>query len=112
MLRSLTADFVISSMAVQDLVASLDPPPPPEVRRVASALPYRDFVTVGLLVTRMKSRSWAATGSDAAFPPDNWIYIQEPDVRAGPAADLQQLESGDGCRSGADRAGRRILLQP
>lgn len=82
-LRTLPADFVISSMAVQDLVASLDPPPPPEVRRVASELPYRDFVTVGLLVTRMKNRSWDATGSDAGFPPDNWIYIQEPDVRAG-----------------------------
>jgi len=83
MLHALPADFVISSMAVQDLVASLDPPPPAEVRRVASELPYRDFVTVGLLMTRMKSRSWAATGGDAAFPPDNWIYIQEPDVRAG-----------------------------
>ena len=32
----------------------------------------------------MKSRRWgAADGSHAAFPPDNWIYIQEPDVRAG-----------------------------
>ena len=82
-LGSMPADYVISSMAVQDLVACLDPVPPAEVRRVASELPYRDFITVGLLVTRMKSRSWTGTGSDAAFPPDNWIYIQEPDVRAG-----------------------------
>ncbi|MEP6996592.1 MAG: NAD(P)/FAD-dependent oxidoreductase [Betaproteobacteria bacterium] len=80
---SLAADYVISSMAVQDLIACLEPAPPAEVRRVASELPYRDFITVGLLLTRMKSRSWAAKGSDAAFPPDNWIYIQEPDVRAG-----------------------------
>lgn len=81
--RTLPADYVISSMAVADLIACLDPPPPADVRRVASELPYRDFVTVGLLLTRMKSRSWAATGSPGAFPPDNWIYIQEPDVRAG-----------------------------
>ncbi|MGH8713337.1 MAG: NAD(P)/FAD-dependent oxidoreductase [Casimicrobiaceae bacterium] len=80
---SLRADYLISSMAVQDLVACLDPAAPAEVRRVASELPYRDFVTVGLLVRRMRSRRWAAAGSDAAFPPDNWIYIQEPDVRAG-----------------------------
>ncbi|HEY7944635.1 MAG TPA: NAD(P)/FAD-dependent oxidoreductase [Casimicrobiaceae bacterium] len=80
---SVAADYLISSMAVQDLVSCLDPAAPAEVRRVASELPYRDFVTVGLLVTRMTSRSWAAAGSDAAFPPDNWIYIQEPDVRAG-----------------------------
>jgi protoporphyrinogen oxidase len=82
-LGSVPADFVISSMAVQDLVASLDPPPPPEVRRVASELPYRDFVTVGLLLKRMKTRNWTATGTAATFPPDNWIYIQEPEVRAG-----------------------------
>jgi hypothetical protein len=63
-----------------------------EVRRVASELPYRDFITVGLLLTWMKSRSWAATGSDAAFPPDNWIYIQGRRPRR-PASDLQQLES-------------------
>ncbi|MGH8800481.1 MAG: FAD-dependent oxidoreductase, partial [Casimicrobiaceae bacterium] len=81
--RSLRADYLISSMAVKDLVSCLDPAPPAEVRRVAGELPYRDFVTVGLLVARMKSRSWAASHGEAAFPPDNWIYIQEPDVRAG-----------------------------
>ena len=80
---ALPADYLISSMAVQDLVSCLDPAAPVEVRRVASELPYRDFVTVGLLVKRMKSRSWAAAGSNASIPPDNWIYIQEPDVRAG-----------------------------
>lgn len=82
-MTSLPADYLISSMAVQDLVSCLDPAAPADVRRVASALLYRDFVTVGLLVTRMKGRSWAAAGSDATFPPDNWIYLQEPDVRAG-----------------------------
>lgn len=80
---TMPADYLISSMAVQDLIACLDPPPPAEVRRVASELPYRDFITVGLLLTRMTSRRWSATGREAAFPPDNWIYIQEPDVRAG-----------------------------
>jgi protoporphyrinogen oxidase len=80
---SLRPDYVISSMAIQDLVACLEPPPPAEVRRVANELPYRDFITVGLLLTRMRSRTWARGGGDAAFPPDNWIYIQEPDVRAG-----------------------------
>jgi protoporphyrinogen oxidase len=80
---SLKADYVISSMAVQDLVASLDPAAPAAVRRVASELPYRDFVTVGLLVKRMKNRSWATGNGEMSFPPDNWIYIQEPNVRAG-----------------------------
>jgi protoporphyrinogen oxidase len=72
------ADFVISSMAVKDLVASLDPPPAENVRTIAAGLPYRAFVAVGLLVERMKMR-----GGTRRFPPDNWIYVQEPDVRLG-----------------------------
>ncbi len=78
-----TPDYVISSMAVRDLVAAFDPVAPPDVLRIARTLPYRDFIIVGLLVTRMKTRSWAIDGSESAYPPDNWIYIQEPDVRAG-----------------------------
>ena len=73
------ADFAISSMAVKDLVAGIDPPPPERVRSVASRLPYRAFIAVGLLVQRMRVRG----DGDRRFPPDNWIYVQEPDVRLG-----------------------------
>ena len=78
---TLQADYVISTMAVRDLVAGLDPPAPAGVRAIASELPYRAFITVGLLVTKMKGD--AAAGQTAAHPPDNWIYVQEPDVRLG-----------------------------
>ena len=77
------ADYVISSMPVKDLVAGFDPPAPADVRRVAALLPYRDFITVGLILKRMKTRSWAAGQGQQRMPPDNWIYIQEPDVRLG-----------------------------
>lgn len=77
------ADFVISSMPVKDLVAGLEPPPPENVRAIASQLPYRAFIAVGLLVKRMKTRGANAAGSESRFPPDNWIYVQEPDVRLG-----------------------------
>ena len=80
--HTLPADFVISTMAVQDLVAGLQPPAPEIVRSVASHLPYRAFITVGLLAKRMKMRGTAG-GAEARFPPDNWIYVQEPDVRLG-----------------------------
>jgi protoporphyrinogen oxidase len=75
---TLAPDFVISSMAVKDLVAGLDPAPSERVRSIAAQLPYRAFIAVGLLVERMTSRD-----GDRRFPPDNWIYIQEPDVRLG-----------------------------
>jgi protoporphyrinogen oxidase len=70
-------------MPVKDLVASLDPPAPEPVRRIADALPYRDFITVGLIVNKMKLGRADGRGAQAAFPPDNWIYIQEPGVRLG-----------------------------
>lgn len=71
-------DYVISTMPVRNLIAGLVPSPPPEVQRVAAGLLYRDFLTVGLLVSKMQVTQ-AANG----IPPDNWIYIQEKDVRIG-----------------------------
>src|SRR5215831_15091896 len=79
---TLAADYVISSMPVCDLVAGLDPPAPSDVRAIAERLPYRAFVTVGLLVTKMKAHGTRA-GDPRNHPPDNWIYVQEPDVRLG-----------------------------
>lgn len=71
-------DFVFSSMPVRDLVASFDQAPA-EVREVAAGLVYRDFITVGLLVQRL--RMTQPSGSETIH--DNWIYIQEEDVRLG-----------------------------
>jgi protoporphyrinogen oxidase len=77
------ADHVISTMPVKDLVAGMQPPAPLEVREVAAALPYRDFITVGLLVSRMRANDQARSARTDNMPPDNWIYIQERDVRLG-----------------------------
>jgi protoporphyrinogen oxidase len=38
-------------------------------------------MTVGLLVRKMSDS--ASAGMPAGTPPDNWIYIQEPDVKIG-----------------------------
>ena len=79
----LPGEHVISTMPVKDLVAGMQPPAPPEVREVAAALPYRDFLTVGLLVSRMRANPQAQSSRADNMPPDNWIYIQERDVRIG-----------------------------
>jgi len=73
-------DYFISTMPVKDLTALLQPPDP-EVARLAGALPYRDFMTVGLLVRKMRPTGKGAGAT--AMPPDNWIYVQEPDVKLG-----------------------------
>ncbi len=65
------ADHVISSMPMHQLVAALDPQPPPEVQAAGRDLHYRDYLTVALVVP--ESRSF----------PDNWVYIHAPDVSVG-----------------------------
>jgi len=80
---AVAADYAISTMPVKDLVAGMQPPAPDDVREVAAALPYRDFITVGLLVSRMRANRQAHSSRADNMPPDNWIYIQERDVRIG-----------------------------
>jgi protoporphyrinogen oxidase len=82
-IASIAVDYVISTMAVKDLVQSFDPPAPENVRRIAARLPYRDFITVGIVANRMKHRTAKLSSDGATLLPDNWIYIQDPEVRLG-----------------------------
>ncbi len=79
--RVLRADFVFSSMPVKDLVRALGDAAPPAQREIAEGLVYRDFITVGLLVDGLKIQEGSKTARRLLR--DNWIYIQEPDVRLG-----------------------------
>ena len=81
--RRVCCDYLISTMPVRDLTAMLQPDDT-EVIRVADLLPYRDFMTVGLLVKEMKTvEVRGASALKNGMPRDNWIYIQEPDVKIG-----------------------------
>jgi len=79
----LAADFVISTMPIKDLIAGMEPPAPLSVAEIAAALPYRDFITVGLLLKRMKKNPQSRSNQHNECPPDNWIYVQESDVKLG-----------------------------
>ena len=81
--REFTGDFFFSTMAVKDLVAAMGDVPPPAVRDVASGLVYRDFITVGLLLRKMKIRNQTTMSTINNIVPDNWIYVQESDVKIG-----------------------------
>ena len=81
--RKVVCDHFISTLPVKDLVSFLGSTDE-KVRRVAERLPYRDFMTAGLLLRKMKQTTHGAKAARAnGMPPDNWIYIQEPDVRIG-----------------------------
>jgi protoporphyrinogen oxidase len=74
----LPADYVFSSMPVRHLIRALETPAPAEVAAVSDGLLYRDFITVGVLLDRLK-----VSEPDGSRIRDNWIYIQEPDVLVG-----------------------------
>ena len=75
-------DALFSSMPIKDLVAAFRQVPG-NVREVAEALPYRDFITVGLLVDRLAIRNQTKITTLNGLVPDTWIYVQERDVRLG-----------------------------
>lgn len=78
----LEADHVISSMPVQDLILGTQNVPE-DVVRIAKGLPYRDFVTVGLLVDRLALKNETKYKTLGNIVPDCWIYVQDGRVKLG-----------------------------
>ena len=76
-------DCFFSTMPVCQLIAGLTPEAPAEVRAVGDGLVYRDFMTVGLLLKRLKLGGGVTGRGLSRRVPDNWIYVQEEDVRVG-----------------------------
>jgi protoporphyrinogen oxidase len=64
-------DSVLSSIPLSELVLNLEPAAPEEIQAAARRLRYRDLVLVALMTTQHD-----------AFP-DNWIYLHDPETRAG-----------------------------
>ena len=69
--ESHSGDAYLSTMAMKELVAALDPKPPAAVLAAGERLRYRDFICVALMFQ----------GKD--FFTDNWVYIHSPEVNVG-----------------------------
>ena len=82
-LINLKGDIFISSMPLKDLVNSINKDVPKEVLEVANGLPYRDFVTVGLLVDKLKLKNETNIKTLNNIVPDCWIYVQDVEVKLG-----------------------------
>ncbi len=72
-------DYYFSTMPVKDLINSLETQIPEEVKEIANGLLYRDFITVGLLVNKLKIKN----NEKIFLISDNWIYIQDKNVKLG-----------------------------
>ncbi|MBT1165512.1 NAD(P)/FAD-dependent oxidoreductase [Bifidobacterium simiarum] len=85
---TLEADDFISSMPIKDLVTAVDAsdqPAPKDMTAIATGLPYRDFVTVGLLCKKLRIRNTTdiPTLGNPPIVPDCWIYVQDPGYKVG-----------------------------
>ena len=77
-------DIFISSMPLKDLVENIEKEKvPEEILDIASYLPYRDFITIGILVDKLKIKNETTIKTLGNIVPDCWIYVQEPDVKVG-----------------------------
>ena len=77
-----TADNYISTMPIKDLFESMSESPE-DIKDIAIKLPYRDFITVGVCVNKLKIKNKTKMKTVSNIVPDCWIYIQERDVRLG-----------------------------
>lgn len=83
--KDFTGDIFISSMPVKDLVSGMNgkSAPSDEIRKIAEGLPYRDFVTVGILTNRLELLNKTDMKTLSDIVPDCWIYVQDKSVKLG-----------------------------
>ena len=81
--EKLEGDVFISSMPVKDLVAGMGSEVPAAPAEIAKGLPYRDFVTVGLLLNKLNLKNETDVKTLGNIVPDCWIYVQDVGVKLG-----------------------------
>jgi len=75
-------DYVISSMPVKDLVESMNDVPK-QYADIASGLPYRDYMTVGILVPKLNLKNETKIKTLGNIVPDDWVYVHDRNVKMG-----------------------------
>lgn len=87
--QEIKGDIFISSMPLKDLVEGMKGDSVPEkIQEIATGLPYRDFITVGLLVKKLNLKNETKIKTLNNIIPDCWIYVQEPDVKLRKNTDI------------------------
>ncbi|MBR4175482.1 MAG: NAD(P)/FAD-dependent oxidoreductase [Lachnospiraceae bacterium] len=79
---SVEGDVIISSMPLKDLVMGMNDVPK-DVHEVASHLPYRDYMTLGVLVPSLRLKNITKIKTVSNIVPDCWVYVQDRRVKMG-----------------------------
>ena len=78
----MAVDQLFSSMPLKDLISGMNEAPL-ELKKTAEGLPYRDFVTVGILVKKLKIKNKTDIPTLGDIVPDCWIYVQDKGIKMG-----------------------------
>lgn len=79
---TLEADILLSSMPVKDLVMGMNDVPEKELA-IAKGLPYRDYITLGVLVPKLALKNKTKRKTISNIIPDNWVYVHDRSVTMG-----------------------------
>ncbi|MBP3604484.1 MAG: NAD(P)/FAD-dependent oxidoreductase [Lachnospiraceae bacterium] len=79
---TMEGDYIISSMPVKDLVEGMNDVPS-EPARIAAGLPYRDYMTLGVLVPKINLVNKTDIKTVSNIVPDCWVYVQDRNVKLG-----------------------------
>ncbi|MDD3740517.1 MAG: NAD(P)/FAD-dependent oxidoreductase [Bacteroidales bacterium] len=80
--KEFNADYVFSTTSVKNLVNAMSEVPK-NVKTIANGLLHRNFITVGLLLNKLKIKNHTKIETLNQLIPDNWIYMQESDIKMG-----------------------------
>ena len=78
----LNGDIVISSMPVKDLVVGMNNVPN-KYLKIAKGLPYRDYMTVGVLIDKLNLKNETKIKTISNIIPDTWVYVHDKSVKMG-----------------------------
>lgn len=78
----IVGDVFISSMPLKDLIEGMNDVPL-NVRHIAQGLPYRDYMTVGVLIPKLLLQNKTKLKTVANIVPDCWIYVHGKRVKMG-----------------------------
>jgi len=78
----MNCDYLISSMPIKDLVAGMNDVPD-DSKRIAAGLPYRDYITLGVLVPKLLLKNQIKLKTIGNIIPDDWVYVHDRSVMMG-----------------------------
>jgi len=78
----ISCDCLISSMPLKDLVGGMNDVPE-NIADIAKGLPYRDYITLGVLVPSLLLKNKTQQKTLGNIIPDDWVYVHDRSVMMG-----------------------------